>query len=69
MCTIIEIDNGRAAAISDGGKDLADPLVRAHDGSNAAWDKLRPHGIERLVERHPAERPKVVVGEREIAVR
>ncbi|WP_458438875.1 hypothetical protein [Methylorubrum extorquens] len=38
-------------------------------GSDAAWDKLRPYGIKRLVERHPTEPAKVVVGERELAVR
>ncbi|KQQ12432.1 hypothetical protein ASF56_04500 [Methylobacterium sp. Leaf122] len=70
MRTIIEIDNGSATAISDGGKDLADLLARAlMTGSDAAWDKLRPYGIKRLVERHPTEPAKVVVGEREIAVR
>ncbi|CAO4140511.1 hypothetical protein GPNCGGLF_LOCUS915 [Methylorubrum aminovorans] len=37
-------------------------------GSDAAWDKLRPYGILRLVERHPTE-PAKVVGQREIAVR
>ncbi|CAO4145449.1 hypothetical protein [Methylorubrum extorquens] len=58
-----------AAAISDGGKDLADLLARAlMTGSDAAWDKLRPYGILRLVERHPTE-PAKIVGQREIAVR
>ncbi|UYW32540.1 hypothetical protein [Methylorubrum extorquens] len=70
MRTIIEIDNGSAGAISGSGKDLADLLARAlMTGSDAAWDKLRPYGIKRIVERHPTEPAKVVVGEREIAVR
>ncbi|MEE7455303.1 hypothetical protein MPAR168_00305 [Methylorubrum populi] len=70
MRTIVEIDNGSAAAISDGGKDLADVLARAlMIGSDAAWDRLRPYGIKRIVERHPTEAAKVVVGEREVAVR
>jgi len=35
--TIVEIDNSSAAAISDGGKDLADLLARAlMSGSDAA---------------------------------
>jgi hypothetical protein len=38
-------------------------------GSDAAWDRLRPYGIQRIVECHPTEPAKVVVGEREIAVR
>lgn len=70
MRTIIEIDNSSAAAIRDGEKDL--PLLLAHalmTGSDAAWDRLRPYGIKRIVERHPTEPAKVVVGEREIAVR
>ena len=37
-------------------------------GSKAAWDKLRPYGVQRIVERHPTEPAKVVVGEREIQV-
>jgi hypothetical protein len=58
-----------AAAISDGGKDLADLLARAlMTGSDAARGKLRPYRILRLVERHPTE-PAKVVGQREIAVR
>ncbi|BDL38576.1 hypothetical protein ACXIT0_24490 [Methylorubrum extorquens] len=69
MRTIIEIDNGNAAAISGGGKDLADLLVRADDRKQCVLDKLRPFGIQRIVERHPTEPAKVVVGEREIAVR
>ncbi|UYW33601.1 hypothetical protein [Methylorubrum extorquens] len=70
MRTIVEIDNGSAGAISGSGKDLADLLARAlMTGSDAAWDKLRPYGIKRIVERHPTEPAKVVVGEREIAVR
>ncbi|KAB7782188.1 hypothetical protein [Methylorubrum populi] len=70
MRTIVEIDNGSTAAISDGGKDLSDLLARAlMTGSDAAWDKLRPYGIKRLVERHPTEPTQVVVGERTIAVR
>jgi hypothetical protein len=60
----------RGRGISTGGKDLADVLAQAlMTGSDAAWDKLRPYGIKRLVERHPTEPAKVVVGEREIAVR
>ncbi|MGW9822556.1 hypothetical protein ACUXK4_005152 [Methylorubrum extorquens] len=70
MRTIIEIDNGSAAAIRDDGKDLADLLARAlMTGNDAAWDRLRPYGIKRLVERHSSEPAKVVVGRREIAVR
>ncbi|CAO4184615.1 hypothetical protein [Methylorubrum extorquens] len=70
MRTIIEIDNGSAGAISGSGKDLAGLLARAlMTGSDAAWDNLRPYGIKRIVERHPTEPAKVVVGEREIAVR
>jgi hypothetical protein len=38
-------------------------------GSDAAWDKLRPYGIKRIVERHPTEAAKIIVGEREIQVR
>lgn len=60
----------RGRGISTGGKDLADLLARAlMTGSDASWDKLRPYGIKRIVERHPTEPAKVVVGEREIAVR
>ncbi|MGW5960196.1 hypothetical protein [Methylorubrum thiocyanatum] len=70
MRTIVEIDNGSDAAIGTGGKDLADPLARAlMTGSDAAWDRLRPYGINRIVERHPTEPAKVVVGERETTVR
>ncbi|MBA9067145.1 hypothetical protein FHR71_000875 [Methylobacterium sp. RAS18] len=70
MRTIVELDNGSAAAISDGGKDLADLLARAlMTGSDAAWDKLRPYGISRIVKRHPTKHAKIVVGGREIAVR
>ena len=70
MRTIIKIDNGSDAAISDGGKDPADLLARAlMTGSDAAWDRLRPYGINRIVERHPTEPAKVVVRERTIAVR
>jgi len=38
-------------------------------GSDAAWDRLRTYGINRIVERHPTEPAEVVVGAREIAVR
>ncbi|WP_256371241.1 hypothetical protein [Methylorubrum sp. Q1] len=38
-------------------------------GSDAAWDRLRRYRIKRIVELHPTEPAKVVVGEREIAVR
>lgn len=70
MRTIVEIDNGSAAVISGSGKDLADLLARAlMTGSDAAWDRLRPYGILRLVERHPTEPAMVVVGGREVAVR
>ncbi|OHV16416.1 hypothetical protein BK022_12340 [Methylorubrum extorquens] len=70
MRSIIEIDNGSAAAMSDGGKDLADLLARALvTGSDAAWDRLRPYGIGRIVERHPTEQAKIVVGGRQIATR
>ncbi|MRI52350.1 hypothetical protein D8770_00055 [Methylobacterium sp. DB1607] len=70
MRTIIEIDNGSAAAIGDSGKDLSDLLARAlMTGSDAAWDRLRPYGIKRVVERHPTEAAKIIVGEREIQVR
>lgn len=70
MRTIVEIDNGSAAAIGSGGKDLADLLARAlMTGSDAAWDRLRPYGINRIAERHPTEPAKVVVGERTVAVR
>ena len=70
MRTIIKIDNGSDAAISDGGKDPADLLARAlMTGSDAAWDRLRPDGINRIVESHPTEPAKVVVRERTIAVR
>ena len=52
------------------GKDLAVLLARAlMASSDAAWDRLRPYGIKRIVERHPTEAAKVVVGEREVAVR
>ena len=70
MRTIVEIDNGNATAIGTGGKDLADLLARAlMIGSDAAWDRLRPYGINRIVERHPTEPAKVVVGGRETTVR
>ena len=70
MRTIIEISNDSAGAIHAGGQELADLLARALlTGSDAAWDKLRPYGINRIVERHPTEAAKVVVGEREVAVR
>lgn len=70
MRTIIEVDNSSAAAISSGEKDLTDLLARAlMTGSDAAWDKLRPYGIRRIVERHPTEPAKIVVGERTLAVR
>ena len=70
MRTIVEIDNGSAAAIGTGGKDLADLLARAlMTGSDAAWDRLRPYGIKRIVERHSTETAKVVVGKRETTVR
>ncbi|ARO53843.1 hypothetical protein B2G69_06555 [Methylorubrum zatmanii] len=60
----------RGRGISTSGKDLADLLARAlMTGSDAAWDKLRPYGIKRITERHPTEPAKIVVGEREIAVR
>lgn len=35
-------------------------------GSDAAWDKLRPFGIKRIVERYPTEAARVAVGKREI---
>ncbi|WP_461658390.1 hypothetical protein [Methylorubrum aminovorans] len=55
--------------IRNGGQEAADLLACAlMTGSDAAWDKLRPYGILRLVERHPTE-PAKVVGQREIAVR
>ncbi|ACK84658.1 hypothetical protein [Methylorubrum extorquens] len=70
MRTIIEINNDSAAAVSDGGQEMADLLARAlMSGSDAAWDRLRPFGINRTVERHPTAPAKVVGGEREIAVR
>lgn len=70
MRSIVEISNDSAAAISDGRANLADLLARAlTTGSDAAWDKLRPYGINRIVERHPTEPAKVVVGKREIQVR
>ncbi|APX84563.1 hypothetical protein BV511_07480 [Methylorubrum extorquens] len=70
MRTIVEIDNVSAAAISGGGKELADLLARAlMTGSDASWEKLRPYGIQRIAERHPTDPAKVVIGEREIAVR
>ena len=70
MRTIVEIDNGSAAAIGAGGKDLADLLARAlMTGSDAAWDKLRPYGMKRIVERHPTEAAKVAFGKREVLVR
>ena len=60
----------RGHGISTGGKDLADLLAQPlMTGSDAAWDRLRPYGIKRLVERHPTEPAEVVVSEREIAVR
>jgi hypothetical protein len=69
MRSIIEIDNGSAAAISDGGRDLVDLMARALlTGSDAAWDRLRPYGILRLMECHPTESAKVVVVGCEIAV-
>ncbi|MGW9822593.1 hypothetical protein ACUXK4_005194, partial [Methylorubrum extorquens] len=56
--------------ISTGGKDLADLLAHAlMTGSDAAWDKLRRYGIQRIAERHPTEPAKVMVDERTIAVR
>ncbi|AMB45111.1 hypothetical protein [Methylobacterium sp. AMS5] len=70
MRTIVEINNDSAAAVRDGGQEVADLLARAlMSGSDAAWDRLRRYGIKRIVERHPTEPAKVVVGEREIAVR
>lgn len=70
MRTIVEINNDSATAVRDGGQEAAALLARAlMSGSDAAWDKLRPYGIKRIVERHPTEAAKVVVGEREIAVR
>jgi hypothetical protein len=70
MRTIIEISNDSAGAIHAGGQELADLLARALlTGSDAAWDRLRSYGIQRIAERHPTEPAKVVVGEREIAVR
>ena len=70
MRTIVEINNDSATAVRDGGQEAADLLARAlMSGSDAAWDKLRPYGIKRIVERHPTESAKVVVGERTIAVR
>ncbi|PXW65533.1 hypothetical protein [Methylobacterium sp. B4] len=70
MRTIVEIYNGSATAIRDGEKDLPLLLARAlMTGSDAAWDKLRPYGIKRIVERHPTEAAKVIIGEREVAVR
>ena len=70
MRTIIEINNDSAAAIRDAGPDLAELLARAlMSGSDGAWDKLRHYGIRRIVERHPTEAAKVVVGERETLVR
>ncbi|MBI1691505.1 hypothetical protein D9Y22_22770 [Methylorubrum sp. DB1722] len=70
MRTIVEINNDSATAVRDGGQEAADLLARAlMSGSDAAWDKLRPYGIKRIVERHPTEAAKVVVAEREIAVR
>lgn len=69
MRTIIEISDDSAGAVRAGGQDLADLLARAlMTGSDAAWEKLRPYGIKRIVERHPTESAKVVVGAREIAV-
>ena len=69
MRTFIEISDDSAGAIRAGKQDLADLLARATTtGSDAAWDKLRPYGIERVVERHPTESAKLVVGAREIAV-
>jgi hypothetical protein len=70
MRTIVEIDNGSAAVIREGEKDL--PILLAYalmTGSDAAWDRLWPYGIKRIVERHPTEAAKVVVSEREIVVR
>ncbi|MCJ2032064.1 hypothetical protein MKK50_22105 [Methylobacterium sp. J-043] len=70
MRSIVEMSNDSAAAISDGGKDLADLLARAlMTGSDAAWDRLRPYGISLFVDCHPTEPAKVVVGGREIVVR
>ena len=70
MRTIVEIDNNSATAVRDGGQEAADLLARAlMSGSDAAWDKLRPYGIKRIVERHPTEAAKVVVGKREVSVR
>lgn len=70
MRTIIEIDNGSAMGIRNSGQEVADLLARVlMTGSDASWDRLRPYGIQRIAERHPTEPAKVVVGEREIAVR
>jgi len=70
MRTIVEINNDSATAVRDGGQEAADLLARAlMSGSDAAWDKLRPYGIKRIVERHPTEAAKVVVGKREVSVR
>jgi len=70
MRTIVEIDNGSAAAVRDGGQEVADLRARAlTSGSDAALDRLRPYGVRRIVERHPSQAAKVVVGEREVAVR
>jgi hypothetical protein len=70
MRTIIEINNDSAMGIRNGGQEMADLLARAlMSGSDAAWDRLRPFGINRISERHSTEPAKVVVGEREIAVR
>lgn len=70
MRTIVEINNDSATAVRDGGQEASDLLARAlMSGSDAAWDKLRPYGIKRIVERHPTEAAKVVVGKREVSVR
>ncbi|CAO4137937.1 hypothetical protein [Methylorubrum extorquens] len=70
MRTIIEISNDSAGAIHAGGQELADLLARALlTGSDAAWEQAAADGLLRLVERHPTEPAKVVVGGREITVR
>ena len=54
------------ALAADPAELLAQALMSWSDG---AWDKLRPYSIRRIVERHPTEVAKVVLGEREFAVR
>ncbi|UYW26615.1 hypothetical protein OKC48_25755 [Methylorubrum extorquens] len=65
MRIIIENNNDSAMGIRNGGQEMADLLARGLMlGSDAAWDRLQPFGINRIVEHHPTEPAKIVVGGR-----